>query len=119
MKSLNRPVEALECFSQALLINPTVAETWNNRGTIHNIIKRYDDAIIDFNKAISLQPNFSAAYFNKGKSLAVLKRYDEAFAAYDKALALKPDLKTLGLVVAMYSMSSSDTTKPLRLMIRR
>ena len=34
LKALHRPAEALERFSEAIKINPSVAETWNIRGTV-------------------------------------------------------------------------------------
>ena len=40
LKALNRPFEALERLSQALTINASVAETWNNRGIIFHELKR-------------------------------------------------------------------------------
>jgi len=92
LKAQKRPAEAVECFSQALNINPSVAETWNNRGTVFNDLRRYNEAIADFDRAIELNPQYAEAYFNKGKSLTLLKRLDEASAALDTALALKPGL---------------------------
>ena len=67
---MKRPAEALEQFSQALRINAAIAETWNNRGTVFNDLKRYHEAIADFDKAISINPAYADAFCNKGKSLA-------------------------------------------------
>ena len=92
LKSLKRPAEALERFTQALQINPAIAETWNNRGTVFNDLKRYDDAIKDFDRALTLNPAYAEAFFNKGKSLTLLKRYDEAFSTFEAVLALRPGL---------------------------
>ena len=92
LKSLRRPAEALERFTQALQINPAIAETWNNRGTVFNDLKQYDDAIKDFDRALTLNPAYAEAFFNKGKSLSLLKRYDEAFSTFEAVLTLKPGL---------------------------
>src|SRR6516162_7543423 len=35
-KHLNKPQQALENFSKAIALNPDIAETWNNRGTVLN-----------------------------------------------------------------------------------
>jgi protein O-GlcNAc transferase len=82
----------LEQFTNALRLNSKEAETWNNRGTIYNDLKQYENAIGDFDQAISLSPGYAGAVANKGKSLSELKLYAEALTAYDKALSLKPDL---------------------------
>jgi 2-polyprenyl-3-methyl-5-hydroxy-6-metoxy-1,4-benzoquinol methylase len=92
LKALKRPIEALKRFNEALEINDTNAETWNNCGAVLNDLKRYDEAITKFDRAIEIQQNYAAAFSNKGKSLALLRRYDEALAMYEKALVLKPDL---------------------------
>jgi protein O-GlcNAc transferase len=90
LKALNRPTEALEQFSCALQINPSVAETWNNRGTVLNELKRYREAIADFEQATAINSNYAEAYFNKGGALARLSLHAESLAAYDHALALNP-----------------------------
>ena len=92
LKALNRPDEALQRFSQALVINPVVADSWNNRGATYNQLRCYQEAIIDFDKAIAINPNHAAAYCNKAASLAELKIYDQALAAFERALALEPKL---------------------------
>jgi protein O-GlcNAc transferase len=92
LKALGRPVEALERFSQALKINPSVAETWNNRGTVFNDLKRCREAIADFDRAIAINSNYADAFLNKGNALADLKNYAESLAAYERALTLKAGL---------------------------
>ena len=37
LKQLNKPTDALQQFNKALKLNPVVAETWNNRGTVLTI----------------------------------------------------------------------------------
>jgi protein O-GlcNAc transferase len=81
----------LERFNQALAINATIAETWNNRGTVFNELSRYREAIEDFDKAASIDPNYAGAYCNKGHALAKLKLYDQSLNAFDRAISLKPD----------------------------
>jgi protein O-GlcNAc transferase len=91
LKRLGKPGQALEQFDNALQRNARVAETWNNRGTVHNDLRQYEAAISDFDEAISLNANYYDAFYNKGQSLGELRRHDEAISAYGKALALKPD----------------------------
>jgi protein O-GlcNAc transferase len=92
LKALNRPSEALERFTQALTLNPAVAETWNNRGTVLNDLRFYERAIDDFDKATQLNPRYADAFCNKGKSLFLLDCFPESLSAYEKAVAINPDL---------------------------
>ncbi len=80
----------MQQFDKALAINPNVADTWNNRGTVLNELERYQNALADFDRSLALQPNAPATYCNRARSLEGLERHAEALAAYDKALALAP-----------------------------
>ena len=82
----------MEQFSRALQVNGSVAETWNNRGTVLNDLKRFQEAIADFERAIQLSPRYAEALCNKGKALTILRRFDEALAAFEGSIAIKPDL---------------------------
>ena len=42
LKKLDRPTEALEAFSSAIAIKPSVPESWNNRGTVLNDLNRFE-----------------------------------------------------------------------------
>jgi protein O-GlcNAc transferase len=82
----------MQRFTEAISLNPSLAETWNNRGTTFNDLNRHEEAIADFDKAAALNPHYAEALHNKGKSLLALKRAEEALAAFDRALALNSGL---------------------------
>jgi predicted O-linked N-acetylglucosamine transferase (SPINDLY family) len=92
LKVLNRPAEAMQRFSEAVKLNPSVAETWNYRGATFGDLARHEEAIADFDKATALNPRYAEAFQNKGKSLLALARGDEALAAFDRALAINSAL---------------------------
>ena len=61
-KRLGKSQQALEQFEGAIRLNAKVPETWNNRGTVFNDLKQYENAILDFNQAISLASHYSDAF---------------------------------------------------------
>lgn len=98
LKSLNRPQEALACFTRALAVNPRNPLSYHNRGSIlAEVARNYPEAIDQFDKATVYNPNFAEAYASKGNCLEKLKRFDEAVVAYDKALSIRPDLENAWL----------------------
>ena len=46
------------------------AEAYNNRGSLHEDIGNYKQAIRDFSKAIKLRPDYAMAYVNRGITYA-------------------------------------------------
>ena len=48
--------EALGYFEQALLLDQTDPELWNNKGVALRSMGRYDEALECFNKSLELDP---------------------------------------------------------------
>ena len=78
-------------YTEVLVLNPSDANTYYNRGLTYFNIGEYDKADLDYSKAIQLKPDNSDAhssrgliYFNKGE-------YDKAIADYNIAIQLKSD----------------------------
>lgn len=85
LKAVKQPAEAVQRFSEALKINSSVAETWNNRGAALNDLKRCEEAIAGIDKAIALSPGYDGAFHNKGKSLIAVGRGDKALIAFESS----------------------------------
>lgn len=83
---------AVECFSNAINKQPTIATFYNDRGVAYDHLKEYKKAIADFNKAIVLNPDDESAYNNRGNAYNDLGEYEKAIADYSKAIKLKPNL---------------------------
>jgi protein O-GlcNAc transferase len=86
-----RLVEALASFDQAVALQPTYADAWNNRGVVLRDLKRLDEALVSLDRAIALNSGSSQAWSNRGLVLHDMKRLDEALASVDKAIARQPD----------------------------
>lgn len=49
-------LEAIECYEQALLLNPKDPDIWNSKGSILRVMGRYNEAIDCFNKSLQIDP---------------------------------------------------------------
>jgi tetratricopeptide (TPR) repeat protein len=83
--------KAVNCFLEAIRIDPSYAEAHNNLG--FSIIKngRIDEAMNQYAEAIRLQPDFVSPRYNLGDALVQLGKLPEAIAHYTEALRLSPD----------------------------
>ncbi|XP_072272454.1 small glutamine-rich tetratricopeptide repeat-containing protein beta [Pyxicephalus adspersus] len=82
---------AVECYSQAVELDPNNAVYYCNRAAAHSQLGHHEDAITDCEKAISIDEKYSKAYGRMGRALAALNRYKEAISSYQKALDLDPE----------------------------
>ena len=79
--------EAIETFSNALQISPSLDRAWFGRGLSQAALKQHENAISDFERAAKLQPMNPHALFelglqyhalnNQEKVIAVIKRLRE------------------------------------------
>jgi tetratricopeptide (TPR) repeat protein len=90
LTALGRREEAINCFDQALAIDPREAMTWNNKGVSLYRLDRHEEAINCFDQALAIDPQHAMAWTNKGGSLAALGRWEEAINCFDQALAVDP-----------------------------
>lgn len=84
---------ALECYSEAIKIDPEFKEAYFNRGLVKHDLRQYKGAIADFTKAIELDPYDTAAYCFRGILKNDLKNYTEAITDFNRALQLNPDFE--------------------------
>jgi tetratricopeptide (TPR) repeat protein len=85
-------VRKIEDYDNALRLNPSFADAYNNRGVAKKHLKRFSEAIEDYDRAILLKPDFAVAYFNRGDAKKALGQYDGAIKDFDKTIELRPDL---------------------------
>ncbi|CAK61763.1 unnamed protein product (macronuclear) [Paramecium tetraurelia] len=78
--------EAIECYNEAISINPKYAQAWNKKGNTLSDLKQYEEAIECYNKAISFNHKYVDAFCNKGFALGNLNQYEEAIVLTLKML---------------------------------
>ncbi|OUL21121.1 hypothetical protein BV378_28165 [Nostoc sp. RF31YmG] len=100
LRQLNKPLEAVEVYNQALQVNPNFVEAYSERGeTRFNYLGQKQAAIQDFTKIIQLrpqvhsivEPNYLAnAYFQRGRAYLDLGKFQAAIADFNSLLSQKP-----------------------------
>ena len=88
---LNNYSQAIECYTQAIKINPNFYQAYNNRGKTYYNSGEYDRAIEDYTQAITINPRYEneKAYKNRGLCYQALGRNAEAAKDFAKAEDLK------------------------------
>ncbi len=84
------PEEALDHWSQEIRKNPSVAQNWNNRGTMWKNKGEFDRALKDLSEAVRLEPTFASAYLNRGNVWYEKNDFDNALKDYAVAIRLDP-----------------------------
>ena len=82
--------KAFADFELAIRLDPTLANTFYNRGHTLSEMKEYDKAISDFNNAIRLKPDYPQAFGSRGFAWLHKKEYEKALADLETAIRLDP-----------------------------
>ncbi|MBF0124864.1 MAG: tetratricopeptide repeat protein, partial [Magnetococcales bacterium] len=89
-----RQDEAVDCFLQAVALQPDSLDAWNNLGVLMQQQNRYAEASDYFLKVVALQPNDAGVWHNLGVLAQEQGHYDEAIGYYRHAVQLKPNYIT-------------------------
>jgi tetratricopeptide (TPR) repeat protein len=81
---------AIQDYSRAIKINPSLAESYTYRCGAHCEMGDYASALDDSNKAIMLNPDDAMAYTNRGGIQLTLGNYRAAIDDCTKAISIDP-----------------------------
>lgn len=95
LKELKRFKDALDCYEQALLIDPNFSQAHCNKGVALKELGRLESAVACYEQALQLQSDYPEALSNRGNALHQLGRLGEALDSIDAALALRPQASDL------------------------
>ncbi|KAG1695136.1 hypothetical protein DVH05_028653 [Phytophthora capsici] len=84
--SAGNPKEAVDCYTQAIALNPNDHVFYSNRSAAYLSLDDAAHALEDAELCIKTKPDWPKAYSRKGAALHALKRYDEATSAYQDGL---------------------------------
>ena len=82
---------ALLNYSEAIELNPELAEAWVDRGVLYMHVNQKESALADFNKAIELKPDWSVAYSSRGVLYMQSGENRQAEKDLNKAIELNPN----------------------------
>jgi curved DNA-binding protein CbpA len=77
--------EAIDCYNNAIELNPNNDIAYYQRGVIYFQLEQYREAILDYNEAIRLNPNNSYNYHARGLAYYQIGSYQKAVADLKKA----------------------------------
>ena len=82
---------AIDCYKQALRINPDDAKTHYNLAIALHDKGDVDAAINSFNQALAMTPDYAMAYNGLGNALKDAGELEQAIDSYRQALAIVPE----------------------------
>lgn len=91
----NKPEKALECYSQAINLDPSNAIYFSNRAAAHSMLGDHFSALEDAKQSCNLNPNYAKAYNRLGKAHLALGEPEDAVVAFTKALEIDPKDSTV------------------------
>ena len=88
---LKRFDAAVECYKNAIRVNPNYAAIYNNLGNVFKETGELELATNNYKQAIKIKPNYSEAYFGLGLALEEKEELLSAIKNYENALIHKPN----------------------------
>ncbi len=84
--------QAISAYSQALVLDPNLAQAYNNRAYTYMVMRQYDKALPDLDKAVELRPDYINALMSRGDiyNFYYAIDFERAVADYDLILKLDP-----------------------------
>lgn len=89
---LERVKEAIEDYSQAILLKPTSAMAYHERAVCLARLEQNDRALSDYDKALELAPGYALSWNGRGAIFLHRKDYPRAINDFNEAIRLKPTL---------------------------
>ncbi|MCI0620285.1 MAG: serine/threonine-protein kinase [Acidobacteria bacterium] len=89
--ALGRLQEAVECFREAIRLDPDEAEHYNNAAVCLSRLGPVEEAVSLIEKALALRPDYAVAWSNLGGFCAAIGQHQRGLEACERALQLKSD----------------------------
>lgn len=83
--------KAITEFSEAIRINPQLADAYDGRGLAWSLTNDYAKAIADFDQAVRLDPRSEHAYYERGNAWIQFNEFDKAIHDYTEAIRLNAE----------------------------
>jgi Tfp pilus assembly protein PilF len=91
--ALDQHLRAVECYREALLLDPSFQQAYGARAFSNLLSKRLPEAVQDFDQAIVKEPNVFRYYLGRGMARQSMQKpdLDAAIADFTKVLELEPN----------------------------
>jgi len=94
---------ALDFLDQVVTLQPTYAEGWNRRATVHFMMKNYGKSMSDIDHTLQIEPRHFGALSGLAQIMALTGHKQSALEAWQKVLAIYPMMRSAQDQVATLS----------------
>ena len=94
---------ALDFLDQVVTLQPSYAEGWNRRATVHFMMKNYSKSMSDIDRTLQLEPRHFGALSGLAQIMALTGHKQSALEAWQKVLAIYPMMRSAQDQVATLS----------------
>ena len=91
MQRRGRLEEALERYTEAIRLDPTLVQAFSNRGSAYLNLGQPELAIPDLDEAIRLNPTLAVAYSTRGLAHTNLGDFSQAVKDLNEAVRINPN----------------------------
>jgi tetratricopeptide (TPR) repeat protein len=84
---------ALDFLDQVVILEPTYAEGWNRRATVHYMMKNYGKSMADIDRTLQLEPRHFGALSGLAQIMLDTGRKEAALRAWQRVLDIYPMLR--------------------------
>ncbi|GJN26878.1 hypothetical protein PR202_gb14844 [Eleusine coracana subsp. coracana] len=99
--------EAIQHFSDAIVLAPDNHVLYSNRSAAYASLSRYAEALADAERTVALKPDWAKGYSRLGAAHLGLGDHAKAVEAYEKGLAIEPSNEALKSGLAQARQASS------------
>jgi Tetratricopeptide repeat/Glycosyltransferase family 9 (heptosyltransferase) len=111
-------LDAIECYGNALRLDPDSGHTWNNFGNLFMSLKDVDSAVSCYRNAVRLLPSEAQAAYSLGRALILIGHHREARAHLARACNLDPGHSDAWLNLGTAHQHLGDPAEALRCLDR-
>ena len=94
---------ALDFLDEVITLQPTYAEGWNRRATLHFMMSNYSKSMSDIDHTLSLEPRHFGALSGMAQILKAAGNKELALKAYQQVLEIYPMMRSAQNEVATLS----------------
>ena len=85
---------ALDLLDQVVTLQPTYAEGWNRRATVHFLMKNYGKSMSDIDHTLQLEPRHFGALSGMAQIMKNTDHKELALSAYQRVLDIYPMMRS-------------------------
>ena len=87
----HEPAKAVSDYNEALKLDPSLADAWQNRGTEHFKLGNIKESISDFDQFIVLKPGFAPYHWQRGIACYYAGRFEDGRKQFESHQTVNPN----------------------------